>query len=156
MSKFKVGVISDTHGRLRKEALKIIKGSDLIIHAGDICEANILNSLSEIAPVVAVRGNNDKGSLGKNLSKTEVVEIGSKFFYVVHDINDLDLEPDAAGFNVVVFGHSHRANTFMKNKVLYLNPGSAGPRRFKLPVSLAVVTIDKDDIQTKIIELKHE
>lgn len=156
MSKFKIGIISDTHGRLRKEALKVMKGSDLIIHAGDVGEAKILNSLSEIAPVVAVRGNNDKGNYGRNLSKTEVVEIGSKLFYVVHDIDDLDIAPDAAGFDAVVFGHSHRANQYILNKVLYLNPGSAGPRRFKLPVSAAVVTIDKDDIKAQIIELKPD
>lgn len=156
MSKFKIGVISDTHGRLRKQALKIMKGSDLIIHAGDICEAKILNSLSNIAPVVAVRGNNDKGNLGKSLSKTEVVEVGNKLFYVVHDIEDLDLEPDAAGFSAVIFGHSHKANTFVKNKVLYLNPGSAGPRRFKLPVSVAVIRIEKGNMEPEIIELKQD
>lgn len=156
MSKFKIGVISDTHGRLRKEAVKLMKGSDLIIHAGDIGKSEILGSLSEIAPVIAVRGNNDKGELGRNLSKSEVVEIGNKIFYVVHDINDLDIVPEAAGFHVVVFGHSHRADKSLKNDVLYLNPGSAGPRRFKLPVSVAVVIIDKHDIKVDIIELSKD
>lgn len=156
MSKFKIGVISDTHGRLRKEAINIMKGSDLIIHAGDIGDNKILDSLSEIAPVVAVRGNNDKGNFGKSLPKTEAVEVGSKAFYVVHDIEDLDLEPEAAGFNVVIFGHSHRSSKVIKDKILYLNPGSAGPRRFKLPVSVAVIKIDKHHMEAEIIELNHD
>src|SRR5581483_5682543 len=132
-----VGIISDTHGLLRPEALTALKGSDLIIHAGDVGKPEILDELHAIAPIVAVRGNIDKGSWASKLPLTTVVEAGAVLLYVLHDLHQLDLTPAAAGFKIVVSGHSHKPAHEEKSGVMYLNPGSAGPRRFHLPVTVA-------------------
>ena len=128
-----VGVISDTHGLLRPEAVATLQGSDYIIHAGDVGDPAILKRLKEIAPVTAVRGNVDRGSWAKKILETNVLEINGLSIYVLHDLNQLDLNPEAAGFSAVVSGHSHMPKQETKNGVLYFNPGSAGPKRFKLP-----------------------
>lgn len=141
MKTIRVGLISDTHGLLRPEARVALKGVDCIIHAGDICNAQVLHELQEIAPVHAVRGNNDRGGWAEGLPHTERLEIGGVPIYVVHDLHDLDIDPRPAGIKVVVSGHSHRPVAKMENSVLYVNPGSAGPRRFRLPVSLGFLEI---------------
>lgn len=136
-----VGVISDTHGLLRPQALAALEGSDLIIHAGDVGSPDILARLRMIAPTIAVRGNVDTSPWGRTLAEVEVVEAGGRSIYVLHDIAALDLDPRAGGFAAVVYGHSHRPEVQERDGVLYLNPGSAGPRRFTLPISLARLTI---------------
>jgi len=132
-----VGLISDTHGLLRPEALEALRGSRHIVHAGDIGDPAVLEALARIAPVTAVRGNNDKGSWARKLRETEVLELGRTRLYVIHNLSELALDPAAAGIHVVVAGHSHRPAEELRDGVLYVNPGSAGPRRFKLPVSVA-------------------
>jgi uncharacterized protein len=132
-----VGLISDTHGLLRPEALAALQGSDLIIHAGDVGTPEIIDQLSALAPVVAVKGNIDKGAWASRLPATAVAEAGSILIYVLHDLAQLDLDPAAAQFHVVVSGHSHKPSRTEKNGVMYLNPGSAGPRRFQLPITIA-------------------
>jgi len=136
-----VGLISDTHGLLRPEALAALKGCDLIIHAGDVGKPEILGELSAIAPVVAVRGNIDKGAWASKLPLTAVAQAGAVLLYVLHDIQQLDLDPAAAGFRIVISGHSHKPGQVVKSGVLYINPGSAGPRRFRLPVTVARVNL---------------
>jgi len=137
----KIGLISDTHGLLREEALRALLGSGLIIHAGDVGDPNILQQLREIAPVVAVRGNVDTEEWARTLPKTAVVEVGRLHIYVLHDVNALDLVPSAAGFHLVVSGHSHKPGRSDKNGVAYINPGSAGPRRFHLPITVALLNV---------------
>src|SRR5262249_41964582 len=134
-----VGVISDTHGLLRSEAIEALRGSDLIVHAGDIGKFELIGQLRAIAPAFFVRGNIDTASWARDLPTTETVEIGDVLFYLLHDIAGLDLDPRAAGFAAVVYGHSHQPSIETRDDVLFLNPGSAGPRRFKLPVSMARV-----------------
>jgi putative phosphoesterase len=138
-----IGVIADTHGLLRREVLELFTGVSLIIHAGDIGTPDVLTTLREIAPVRAVRGNVDKGAWADSLPETEVVEYNGSFIYLLHDLKTLDLDPSAAGIQVVISGHSHRPEESRKNGVLYLNPGSAGPRRFKLPVTAALLRIEE-------------
>jgi len=133
----RIGVIADTHGLIWPEVLAAFKGVDLILHAGDIGGPQVLAALTEIAPLAAVRGNCDRGDWAESLPRTEVAEVGAFLFYLLHDLNDLDLDPAAAGFAAVISGHSHRPVVERRDGVLYLNPGSAGPRRFKLPVTLA-------------------
>ena len=152
----RIGLISDTHGLMRPEALAALAGVSHIVHAGDIGSAQILTLLRTIAPVTAVRGNNDKGAWAGAIAETEVLEIDGKSIYVLHDLADLDLNPDAAGFRVVVTGHSHKPAISQKGAVLYVNPGSAGPRRFKLPVSVATLEIDGSDLRAEIHELRLE
>lgn len=149
-----LGVISDTHGLLRPEAVQALKGSRLIIHAGDIGKPEILGTLQEIAPVVAVRGNVDKGAWAQALPTTQALEVGQAWLYVIHDLAGLDLQPGAAGFGAVIFGHSHQPSVEMRNGVLYLNPGSAGPRRFRLPVSLALIEVQGKLLRPHLIELQ--
>jgi putative phosphoesterase len=132
-----IGLISDTHGLMRPQALAALEGSDLIVHAGDVGKPEILDHLRTIAPVVAVRGNVDKGAWASLLPVTAVVEAGSSRIYVLHDIGQLDLDPAAVGFNAVVSGHSHKPVHAERDGVMYLNPGSAGPKRFQLPITLA-------------------
>ena len=132
-----VGLISDTHGLLRPEALRALDGSDLIIHAGDVGKPEILDALRALAPVVAVRGNIDRGEWASTLPLTAVAEAGPAAIYVLHDIHQLDLDPAAAGFHIVISGHSHKPSRTERDGVLYINPGSAGPRRFKLPLTVA-------------------
>jgi uncharacterized protein len=133
----KIGLISDTHGLLREEALRALQGSDLILHAGDVGEPGILERLRSIAPVVAIRGNVDTEPWADSLPATEMVSASGVIIYMLHDVHSLDLVPQAAGFEIVLSGHSHKPKQERRNGVLYLNPGSAGPRRFQLPISLA-------------------
>ena len=148
-----VGVISDTHGLLRPAALDVLRGSDLIIHAGDVGTADILPPLRALAPTFVVRGNVDKGSFGASLPMFALVDIGELLFYVLHDISQLDLDPPTAGFAAVVYGHSHRPSIETRDGVLFLNPGSAGPRRFDLPISLAQVRVRGREVEAKIVEI---
>jgi putative phosphoesterase len=148
-----LGVISDTHGLMRPEATSALDGVDMIIHAGDIGTPEVLEALHAIAPVVAIRGNNDKGEWAHALPETEVVELGNAVLYVLHDVKALDLDPAAAGFHAVISGHSHRPAMAKRQGVLFLNPGSAGPRRFKLPVSVARLIIRGVTVDAQLIEL---
>lgn len=147
-----IGVISDTHGLLRPEALAALQGSDYIIHAGDIEDPAILDKLRNIAPVTAVRGNVDKDWASK-IPQTNVLEVEGVSIYVLHILDDLDLKPEAAGFAAVIYGHSHIPRQETKNGVLYFNPGSAGPRRFKLPVSLGRLIVRSGQIEAEILNL---
>ena len=149
-----LGVISDTHGLLRSEAVEALRGSDRILHAGDIGASDILEALARIAPVTAVRGNVDTASWARALAETEVVEAGGVLIYMLHDLGQLDLKPEAAGFRVIVYGHSHQPKIEEKNGVLYFNPGSAGPRRFHLPVSVGKLMIAAGKVQAELVELK--
>ena len=133
----RVGLISDTHGLLRPEALAALAGCDHILHAGDIGGPEVLEGLAAVAPVTAIRGNNDRDAWGRALPDTEMVQLGGVWIYLVHDLGDLDIDPVAAGIRVVMSGHSHKPAAFEEDGVLYVNPGSAGPRRFTLPISLA-------------------
>jgi putative phosphoesterase len=149
-----VGVISDTHGLLRAEALAALHGSDYIIHAGDIGDPGIITKLNEIAPVTAVRGNIDRESWARKIPATDVLEVGGVLIYVLHNLAELDLKPEAAGFAAVIYGHSHVPKQEMKNGVLYFNPGSAGPRRFQLPISLGKLRIDeKKKLSAEVVDL---
>lgn len=149
----RVGVISDTHGLLRPEALAALHGSDLILHAGDVGPAEILDQLRTIAPTVAVRGNVDTAIWTTALRAAEVVEVGGLLVYLLHDRAALDLDPVAAGFAAVIYGHSHRPGAELRHGVLYLNPGSAGPRRFTLPVTVARLTIRNGQMAHEIVDL---
>jgi putative phosphoesterase len=150
----RLGVISDTHGLLRPEALTVLRGCDRIVHAGDIGNADVLSTLSQIAPVVAVRGNNDHGAWADRLAETELFEFGGAFIYAIHDLSLLDIEPSAAGVQVVICGHSHKPLTEHRDGVIYLNPGSAGPRRFRLPIALAELSVIGGEVSARIVELK--
>lgn len=152
-SRLAIGVISDTHGLLRPEGVAALQGSDLILHAGDVGQPEILDTLGGIAPTIAVRGNVDRGPWADALPLTEVVEAGGPLIYMLHDIADLDLDPAAAGFAAVVFGHSHRPSSERKDGVLYLNPGSAGPRRFDLPVTVARISVEGSSLDCEIVAL---
>jgi len=149
-----VGVISDTHGLLRPEALAALQGSDYIIHAGDIGDPQILDQLAAIAPLTAVRGNVDHGAWAEKIPATNVLEIGEVSIYVLHSLQELDLKPEAVKFSAVIYGHSHVPKQEVKNGVLYFNPGSAGPRRFKLPVSVGRLTIVDGKIEAQILLLE--
>ena len=153
MAQHRIGVIADTHGLLRPEALKALRGVELIIHAGDVGGPEILAALQALAPVYAVRGNTDRGDFGRSLPQTQVVPVGGVQLYVLHELFCLDLDPAAAGLAAVIFGHSHRPHLERKEGVLYLNPGSAGPRRFTLPVTMALLKVQKNGLIPKIIEL---
>jgi putative phosphoesterase len=148
-----IGVISDTHGLLRPEAFAALRGSNYIIHAGDIGEASILEELGEIAPVTAIRGNVDCDAWAKKIPVTDVLEVQDVSIYVLHNLRELDLKPQPAGFSVVVYGHSHVARQEMKDGVLYFNPGSAGPRRFRLPVTVGRLTIKDGKVSGEIIKI---
>jgi hypothetical protein len=149
----RIGVISDTHGLLRPEAAAKLANVEHIIHAGDIGSPGVIAGLRKIAPVVAIRGNNDKGEWAADIPKDAVVRLGGRLVYVLHNVNELDLDPAAAGFDVVVSGHSHNPSADIKDSVLFLNPGSAGPRRFKLPIALAVLELTDDGIRPRIYEI---
>jgi putative phosphoesterase len=148
-----LGIISDTHGLLRPEAVEALRGSDRILHAGDVGTPEILEALAKIAPVTAIRGNVDTARWARALPKTEVVEAGGVSIYMLHDLGQLDLKPEAARFRVVVYGHSHRPKIEEKNGVLYFNPGSAGPRRFHLPVTVGRLTTASGNVQAELVEL---
>ncbi len=149
----RVGIISDTHGLLRPEAERALHGVDLIIHAGDVGRPDILAKLKSIAPVFAVRGNVDTAPWAKELPATAIVEADSASFYVLHNLRELDLRPDAAKFDFVISGHTHQPQQSERHGVLYINPGSAGPRRFQLPVSLAIVDLTKRPWRAEFVEL---
>jgi len=148
-----IGVISDTHGLLRPEAIEALRGSEHIIHAGDVGSPEILEKLSRIAPVIAVRGNIDKEAWSRRIPETQVLEVGGVSIYVLHDLAQLDLKPKAAGFSVVVSGHSHVPKQDTRDGVLYFNPGSAGPRRFKLPVSLGRLVVEAGSARGELVQL---
>ncbi|PSN19337.1 YfcE family phosphodiesterase [filamentous cyanobacterium CCP5] len=148
-----IGVISDTHGLLRPEAISALQGSDLIIHGGDIGRLEVIEQLRAIAPVVAVRGNIDKAAWAEDFPTTEVVQANDMLIYVLHNLKELDLDPKAAGFRVVVSGHSHQPKIEEKDGTLYLNPGSAGPRRFKLPISVSRLTLVGERIHADLLPL---
>jgi len=150
---FVLGLISDTHGLLRPEALAALRGSQAIIHAGDVGDRGILDQLNTIASVHAVRGNVDTEPWCKSLPETKVVEITGFSIYVLHNREHLDLDPHAAGFQMVVYGHSHKPESHWRDRVLYINPGSAGPRRFSLPICLAQLDLYKTPWQPKFIQL---
>ncbi len=149
-----VGVISDTHGLLRPEAMEALRGSDLILHAGDVGGGSILTELESIASVVAVRGNTDRGAFGASLPDTQVVEVAGVRLYVLHDVAALDLRPEAAGMDAVIFGHSHRPEVREERGVLYFNPGSAGPRRFDNPISVGRLQLRDGLIRPEVLELE--
>jgi putative phosphoesterase len=151
--RYTVGLISDTHGLLRPEALEYLRGSDFIVHAGDIGTPGILAQLAELAPVTAVRGNNDNGAWASALRITEALEVGSALIYVIHDLAELDIDPAAGGFHAVIAGHSHRPASDVREGVLFCNPGSAGPRRFKLPVSVGRLLIAGASVTAELFEL---
>jgi putative phosphoesterase len=148
-----IGLIADTHGLLRPEAMAALKGSDLIIHAGDVGHAAIIEQLRMVAPVTVVRGNIDKGGWASELPETAIVEAHSALIYVLHDIQQLDLDPVAAKINVIVSGHSHRPSRTERSGVLYLNPGSAGPRRFELPITIARLNLMQSPWDVEFVSL---
>jgi hypothetical protein len=148
-----IGVISDTHGLVRPEAIDALRGADMILHAGDVGNPQVLEALNDIAPVVAVRGNNDKGAWAEELPHWEVVEIGAISIYMLHDLKEIDISPSGAGFQMVVSGHSHKPSVEERKGILYVNPGSAGPRRFSLPVSIARLRVTGEAINAQVIEL---
>lgn len=149
-----LGLISDTHGLLRPAALDALTGSQLIIHAGDVGKPAVLHALEALAPVVAVRGNVDTGSWASSLPETAVAEPDGIAIYVLHNIHDLHLDPAAAGFRMVVSGHSHKPASVERNGVLYLNPGAAGPKRFNLPITVARLDLARKPWQAEFIELE--
>jgi putative phosphoesterase len=151
-----VGVISDTHGLLRPEAERALAGSHLIVHAGDIGSPEILERLSAIAPVTAVRGNIDTAPWARRLPAAEVLQAGSADVYILHDLNRLDLDPRAGGFAAVISGHSHKPQEQWHDGVLYFNPGAAGPRRFRLPVTIGRLRIENGNISSEIVHLLAE
>ncbi len=150
----RLGIISDTHGLLRDEALQALAGSELIIHAGDVGKPEILHRLRTIAPVVAVKGNIDTGAWAASLPATAVVKTGRARIYVLHNLQEIDLDPASAGFHVVISGHSHKPSRAERNGVIYLNPGSAGPRRFRLPVTVARMDLAESPWKIELVKLE--
>ena len=153
MRPLSIGVISDTHGLLRPQAVRALAGSDYIIHAGDIGDPRILDQLKQLAPLTAVRGNVDRGDWANQIQPTGIVELGGVSLYVLHSLAELDLKAEAAGFAAVIYGHSHVAKQEMKNGVLYFNPGSAGPRRFHLPITIGKLYLRAHQLTAEILEL---
>ncbi|MEZ2292422.1 metallophosphoesterase family protein [Variovorax sp. RCC_210] len=149
----RVGLISDTHGLLRPQAVEALRGSDFIVHGGDIGNAGILEALRAMAPLTVVRGNNDREPWADGIAETECVAFGGIGLYAIHDLSQLDIDPVADGVRVVVSGHSHKPKVEERDGVLYVNPGSAGPRRFSLPIAVAELTIDGDAVSARIVEL---
>jgi putative phosphoesterase len=154
VSGLRIGVVADTHGLLRLEALEALRGADHILHAGDVGDAAVVEGLRQIAPVTAIRGNIDRAGPCATLPATEMVELGGRLFYLVHAIADLDIVPAAAGVSAVISGHSHRAEMVERNGVLYLNPGSIGPRRFGLPLTFAWVRVNLGSLQAEVVALR--
>jgi hypothetical protein len=151
-----VGLISDTHRLVRPQALAALRGVDHIVHAGDIGAPEVLDALRALAPVTAIRGNNDRDAWARALPETEAVEVGGVWLYVVHDVHALDLDPRAAGFAAVISGHSHRPGIEERHGVLFVNPGSAGPRRFTLPIAVARLTVHTGQVRAEVVHLKIE
>lgn len=148
-----IGVISDTHGLLRPEAIQALEGSTLIFHAGDIGKPEVISTLEELAPVIAVRGNNDRGGWARKFPRSTVVRVGKVKIYILHDLKGARPDPAARGYRAVICGHSHHPSITEQNGVLFVNPGSAGPRRFKLPVSVARLEIEGDALRAAIVPL---
>lgn len=148
-----IGVISDTHGLLRPQAVEALRGTELILHAGDVGAPEVLEGLRQIAPVRAIRGNTDVDPWARRLPETDLVEVDGVSMFILHSLADLDLDPKAAGIGVVIYGHSHRPEAIEKDGILYLNPGAAGPRRFSLPLSVARLTIDRGVVRHEILML---
>jgi len=148
-----IGLISDTHGLLRPEVAPALAGADLILHAGDIDTLEVLEQLRALAPVIAVRGNNDRGAWAEAILEREVTRVGSVCIYMLHDLHDIDLSPGAAGFQVVVSGHTHRPLIEQRDSVLFVNPGSAGPRRFSLPVTVGRLMIEGPAVRAEVVHL---
>jgi len=153
-SELRVGVISDTHGLLRAEARTFLAGCDYIIHGGDVGGAAVLEDLEALAPVIAVRGNNDTESWAKGLRETELIRLGGVFVYVIHDLSQLDIDPVALGIRAIVSGHSHKPLLEEREGILYINPGSCGPRRFKLPISIGELLVEGSNVRARIVELQ--
>jgi uncharacterized protein len=149
----RVGLISDTHGLLRPEAVAFLRGCNFIVHGGDIGTTSILEQLAALAPVTAVRGNNDRGAWADALRETELLQVGDVLVYAIHDVAQLDIEPQAAGVHVVVSGHSHKPRVERRDRVLFVNPGSSGPRRFKLPVAIGELVIVGANVSARVIDL---
>ena len=149
----RIGLISDTHGLLRPQALDFLRGSDRIVHGGDIGDPAILDALGALAPVTAVRGNNDRGPWAQAIAATEFVQVGEIFVYAIHDLAELDIDPLAAGVRVVVSGHSHQPRVEERDGVLYVNPGSSGPRRFRLPIAVGELIVEGDTVSARVIEI---
>jgi len=150
----RIGVISDTHGLLRPEALRALRRSDLILHAGDVCGAHVIEELRAIAPVTVVRGNNDRDPWGRRLPETASLEVEGVRLHVLHDLQELALDPLEEGVAVVVSGHSHQPTSERRGGVLYFNPGSAGPRRFRLPVTVGRLVVRKGRVSARIVVLQ--
>ncbi len=148
-----VGIIADTHGLIRPEAMWALAGVDLIVHAGDIGKPEVIDALRSVAKVVAIRGNNDRGAWARKFSKTAVVKVGAVKIFVIHNAEDIDIDPGPAGCRVAISGHSHAPSVRRRGGVLFLNPGSAGPRRFKLPVAVARLRVDGFSVSAKIVKL---
>jgi putative phosphoesterase len=148
-----IGLISDTHGLVRPEVPSVLQDVDLILHAGDIGAAEVLDELNQIAPVYAIRGNNDRGVWARGIPDTMIISIGMHKLYVIHALQDLDLKPAAAGFRAVISGHSHKPSAVTRDGVLYVNPGSAGPRRFKLPVALGKLHVRTNEVSAELIDV---
>lgn len=149
----RIGLISDTHGLLRPEAVAFLRGCEHIVHGGDVGSAEVITQLSALAPVTAVRGNNDGGPWAQSLRETELVQVGAAFLYVIHDVAELDIDPPAAGVQAVVSGHSHKPRIERRDSVLYINPGSAGPRRFTLPIALGEILVDGANVSARNVAL---
>lgn len=149
----RVGLISDTHGLLRPEAKAFLAGCDLILHGGDIGNPQILDELATLAPVTAVRGNNDHGAWAQPIAESELIKVGGHLIYMLHDLAQLDIDPKGAGVSVVVTGHSHAPSVHEKDQVLYVNPGSAGPRRFKLPVAAGELLVEGAHVSARTVVL---
>jgi hypothetical protein len=152
-SPLRIGLISDTHDLLRPEALAFLAGSDRIVHGGDVCRPDVLDALAAIAPLTAVRGNNDRGAWAARLRESELVEVGGIRLYAIHDLAQIDIDPAAAGVAVVVSGHSHRPKVERRDGVLFVNPGSAGPRRFSLPVSVGELIVAPGSVSARTVVL---
>ncbi len=150
----RLAIISDTHGLLRPEALAILQGCERIIHAGDVGKPEVLQRLNELAPITAVRGNNDNGAWAEALPISASITVGQVAIYLIHDLAELPVDPVAAGIRVVISGHSHKPSIQERHGLLYLNPGSAGPRRFKLPVTVAELIINNAKVEARIVELR--
>jgi hypothetical protein len=149
----RIGLISDTHGLVRPEALAALEGSELIIHAGDIGKAEVLTSLEAIAPVIAIRGNNDRDAWAKKIPDVLNVQINGVAIHVIHNVNELEADPITEGFRAIVSGHSHKPGVVTQDGILFINPGSAGPRRFKLPVTVGKLLLVRDSVRVKIVNL---
>ena len=152
----RVGLVADTHGVLRPAARAFLVGCDYIVHGGDIGAAEILDELATLAPLIAVRGNNDTQPWAAHLPATELIRVGSLFVYVIHDLAQLDIDPEAIGVGVVVSGHSHRPKIEERGAVLYVNPGSCGPRRFTLPISIGEIIVSDNGAKARVVDLTHE